>query len=197
MTMKLKKTLLIAIALTFSWSTAYAQNWQADQPHTEIRFEIKHILTTVSGYFRDYKAIVSFDPEHIENSAFNFKVNVKSIDTNNEKRDIHLNSPDFFDSEKYPEMTFVSKKISKLANGHYELEGILTIKDVSKPIKTEFQYFPPQPHPMIKGKVVSGYATQFTLNRLDYNVGDGKFSKMGVVGQDVTVTITMEALKDK
>lgn len=195
--MKLKKRLLIAIVLAFSWSTAYAQNWQADLPHTEIRFEIKHILTTVSGYFNDYKAVVSFDPEHLKNSAFDFTVNVKSIDTNNEKRDAHLNSPDFFDSDNYPEMRFVSKRISKLANGHYALEGLLTIKDVSKPIKTEFEYFPPHPHPMIKGKVVSGYATQFTLDRLDYNVGDGKFSKMGVVGQEVTVTITMEALKDK
>ena len=195
--MRIKKLLITAIIFAFAGSTAFAQDWQMDKDHTEIRFEIKHILTTVSGYFKDYKATVSFDPEQVENAAFNFTVQVKSVDTNNEKRDAHLNSPDFFNSEKYPEMTFVSKRISKLPNGHYALEGELTIKDVSKTIKTEFEYFPPKPHPLLEGKEVSGYATQFTLNRLDYNVGDGKFLKMGVVGQDVTVTITMEALKDK
>jgi len=195
--MKIKKLLITAIIFAFAGSTAFAQDWQVDKDHTEIRFEIKHILTTVSGYFNDYKAAVSFDPEQVENAAFNFTVQVKSVDTNNEKRDAHLNTPDFFNSEKYPEMTFVSKRISKLSNGHYALEGVLTIKDVSKTVKTEFEYFPPKPHPLLEGKEVSGYATQFTLNRLDYNVGDGKFLKMGVVGQDVTVTITMEALKDK
>lgn len=195
--MKLKTLLIAAIIVAFSGATAFAQVWQVDRDHTEIRFEINHVLTTVSGYFTDYKAAVSFDPEQIENASFNFTVPVKSVDTNNRKRDAHLNSPDFFNSEKYPEMTFVSKRISKLANGHYEIEGVLTIKDVSKTIKTEFQYFPPKPHPLIEGKVVSGYATQFSLNRLDYHVGDGKFLKMGALGQDVTVTITMEALKDK
>lgn len=192
-----KKILIPVIMVLFSWSASFAQTWQPDKDHTEIRFEIKHILTTVSGYFRDYDADISFDPEHPEKAKFNFTVKVKSVDTNIEKRDEHLATKDFFDAETYPEMTFVSQRITKLADGRYALEGMLTIKDVSKKIKTEFQYFAPKPHPFVKEKVVSGYITKFKLNRLDYHVGDGKFYKMGIVGQDVDVTITMEALGDK
>ena len=191
------RPLLIAVMiLIFSAAAAMAQTWQADKDHTEIRFEINHILTTVSGYFRDYDADISFDPKHPEDAKFNFTVKVKSVDTHIKKRDAHLGTEEFFDSDTYPEMTFVSKKISKIDQGRYALEGILTIKDVSKNIKTQFQYFEPKPHPFAKGKMVSGFATQFSLNRLDYHVGNGKYVKMGIVGQDVHVALTIEALAD-
>ncbi len=194
--MKPKQLLIAVLILLFSGTAAFAQTWEPDKDHTEIRFEIKHVLTTVSGYFRDYDADISFDPQHPENAQFNFTVKVKSVDTHIEKRDAHLATNEFFDAVTYPEMTFVSKRISKIANGRYALEGILTIKDVSKNIKTQFQYFEPRPHPFAKGKMVSGFATEFSLNRLDYHVGDGKYVKMGIVGENVHVTITIEALAD-
>lgn len=194
--MKPKQLLIAAMILFFSSTAAFAQTWEADKDHTEIRFEINHILTSVSGYFRDYDADISFNPQHPENAKFNFNVKVKGVDTHIEKRDAHLATKEFFDADTYPEMTFVSKRISKIAKGRYALEGILTIKDVSKNIKTQFQYFEPRPHPFAKEKLVSGFATEFSLNRLDYHVGDGKYVKMGVVGEDVHVTINIEALAD-
>lgn len=148
--MKPKQLLIAVLILLFSGTAAFAQTWEPDKDHTEIRFEIKHVLTTVSGYFRDYDADISFDPQHPENAQFNFTVKVKSVDTHIEKRDAHLATNEFFDAVTYPEMTFVSKRISKIANGRYALEGILTIKDVSKNIKTQFQYFEPRPHPFAK-----------------------------------------------
>ncbi|WP_035238974.1 YceI family protein [Desulfobacter vibrioformis] len=195
--MKPRQLLIAVLILLFSSTAALAQTWEADKDHTEIRFEINHILTTVSGYFRDYDADISFDPKHPEDAKFNFTVKVKSIDTHIEKRDAHLGTGEFFDSDTYPEMTFVSKKISKIAKGRYALEGVLTIKDVSKNIKTQFQYFGPKPHPFAKEKMVSGFTTEFSLNRLDYHVGNGKYVKMGIVGENVHITITIEALADK
>lgn len=192
--MKIKTVLITAFLLILSSTTGLASVWQVDKDHAEIRFEVTHILTTVSGHFNEFEGDMVFDPNQPENGKISFTVKVSSADTNNGKRDNHLRSKDFFHADKFPEMDFVSDRISKISNGRYLLEGMLTVKDVSKKIKTEFEYLAPKPHPFAKGKMVSGFVTDFTVNRLDYTVGNGKFLKMGVVGRDVHVTIAVEAL---
>ena len=188
---------LIIFILFFFSSQASASQWSIDADHSEIRFEIKHILTTVSGQFTQFKGDVIFDPENLDTGKFDFSVAVKSVDTNNGKRDNHLRSEDFFNSDKFPEMKFKSSKISYLKDNLYALEGMMTIKDVTKKINIEFEFFPPVLHPFDKKKKVGGFQTRFTIPRLEYNVGNGKFLKMGVVGSDVEVEITMEALTAK
>ena len=188
---------LSLFVLVFFSSQVSASQWSIDADHSEIRFEIKHILTTVSGQFAEFKGDIVFDPDKLDVGKFDFTVNVNSVDTNNGKRDNHLRSKDFFYSDKFPEMKFKSSKISHLKGNRYALEGMMTIKDVTKKINIEFQFFQPQPHPFDKKKNVSGFQTNFIIPRLDYNVGNGKFLKMGVVGSDVEVELTMEALTAK
>lgn len=195
--MKVKTVLITSALLVLFYATAWASVWQVDKDHAEVRFEVTHILTTVSGHFNKFEGDMDFDPNRPENGKISFTVSVSSVDTNNGKRDNHLKSKDFFHADNFPEMTFVSDRISKTAGSRYLLEGKLTIRGVTKKIKTEFEYLAPKPHPFAKGKVVSGFITAFTLNRLDYNVGNGKFLKMGVVGRDVHVTIAVEALTEE
>jgi polyisoprenoid-binding protein YceI len=124
-------------------------------------------------------------------------VNVKSVDTNNGKRDNHLRSKDFFNSNKFPVMTFKSTKITHKNDNIYELKGVMTIKNVTKEMNLLFHFFEPKQHPADKKKLVSGFKTDFTFSRFDFKVGNGKFLKMGVVGEDVHVEIVFEALRKK
>lgn len=188
---------LIVFSLFFFSSYASAFQWTIDADHSEIRFKINHILTTVSGQFTEFNADVLFNPETPEAGKFDFTVTVKSVDTNNGKRDNHLRSKDFFNADKFSEMRFKSSKIHHLKDNRYALEGLMTIKDVSQKIQIEFEFFQPQPHPFDKKKNVAGFQANFTIPRLTYHVGNGKFLKMGVVGRDVEVEIAMEALTEK
>lgn len=195
--MKLSSRILFGFALVFCFSSAWASPWQMDKDHTEIRFRVSHILTSVSGYFTDFNSDIMFDPKNPGSGKFDFTVKVKSINTNNGKRDTHLRSKDFFDSDAYPEMRFKTSRIAHIKDNLYTLEGMITIKDVTKKLTTQFLFIKPQLHPFVKNKYVGGFVTQFTIPRLDYHVGSGKFLKMGVVGSTVDVEIAMEALTEK
>jgi polyisoprenoid-binding protein YceI len=185
---------LIIFIMFFYSSIAMANQWNVDHDHSEIRFKVKHIHATVSGQFTAFKGEIFFDPANLDKAKFDFTVKVKTINTNNGKRDNHLRSKDFFNVEKFPVMNFESSKITRIKDNLYSLEGMMTIKDVTKRMKLEFQYFEPQQHPFDKKKLVAGFKTLFVIPRLDFHVGDGKFLKMGVVGKDVDVEISMEAL---
>ena len=174
-----------------------AQEWELDPVHTNFYFEVKHTYAAVRGQFTDFTGDVYFDPDNPAKSKFDFMINVNSVDTKVGKRDTHLRSPDFFDAGKYPLMTFKSSGVSHAGENKYIVEGILTIKDVSKKLALEFVYHGQKDNPLKSGELVAGLDARLTLDRLEYNVGDGKFYKMGVVGKDVDILITLEMLRDK
>lgn len=194
----MKKILLITCFVLILWPLQLmAYEWEIDAAHSEIRFEIKHIYSSVSGRFSDFSGNVFFNPAQLDKSKFDFTVKVDSIDTHIDKRDNHLRSPDFFDAGKYPLMSFKTTRVTHKSGNRYDLEGILTIKDVSKDIVVEFIYWGQKPNPFKKEMLVSGFDCRFSIDRLDYHVGNGKFFKMGVVGKDVSITITLEATRKK
>lgn len=194
----MRKILLIVLFLLLLGQTqAMAKEWKADPIHTGILFEIKHIYSTVRGHFSDFEADVIFDPEDLEKSRFDFVVKVDSINTNNGKRDNHLRSNDFFAARKYPVMTFKSSRVSHVDGNRYLLDGKLTIKDVTRDISVEFVYWGQKENPLKKNQMVAGFDTSLKINRLEYHVGDGKFYKMGVVGREVDILITLELIRDK
>ena len=176
---------------------AVAQEWKLDPVHTNFYFEVKHTYAAVRGQFTDFTVDVYFDPDNLAKSKFDFVIKVNSVDTKVGKRDIHLRSPDFFDAGKYPLMTFKSAKVSYAGDNKYIAEGTLTIKDVSRNSALEFVYHGQKENPLKPGEIVTGFDSRLTLDRLEYNVGDGKFYKMGVVGKDVDILITLELLRDK
>jgi polyisoprenoid-binding protein YceI len=94
-------------------------------------------------------------------------------------------------------MTFKSSRITREGENRFRVDGLLTIKDVTKEMPLVFTYHGQQDNPLVAGKIVAGLDAAFTLDRLAFHVGDGKFYKMGVVGKDVEVLITVEMLRDK
>lgn len=196
---KMKKLSVFLLLCGIFWhaSSVNAYQWNVDRDHTEIGFKVKHILTDVSGQFSDFEGTVFFNPDTPDTAEFKFTVKVDSVDTNNGKRDTHLRSKDFFDADQFPVMTFESTKIFHIQDNRYALEGNMTIKDVTRKMNLEFSFFEPVEHPFDKKKVVAGFKTGFVIPRIDFHVGDGKFLNMGVVGKDVVVDISMEALREK
>ena len=174
---------------------AGAQEWQLDPVHTNFYFEVKHTYAPVRGQFTDFTGDVNFDPYNLAKSKFDFVIKVKSVDTKVGKRDTHLRSPDFFDAGKYPLMIFKSAKVSYAGANKSIAAGTLTIKDVSRDSALEFVYHGQKENPLKPGEIVTGFDSRLTLDRLEYNVGDGKFYKMGVVGKDVDILITLEMLR--
>ena len=170
--------------------------WDVDASHSAISFEINHIFTPVPGRFDDFTGTVNFDPANLEESAVDFVIQVASINTQNEKRDGHLQSADFFDAEKYPTIEFKSKKFMKEGD-NYAILGDLTMRDVTKEVTLPFELLGVQDHPFKEGSVVAGLRASTTLNRNDWGVGTGSWAATAVVDDEVKVNITLEVSKKK
>ncbi len=176
---------------------AAARSWEMDKAHSNIYFSIDHIFSKVHGLFNEFTAEVNFDPANLAESKFAFAIKTDSVNTNIAKRDKHLQSADFFDAAKYPEMTFVSETITDAGNGLYQVAGKLTIKGESYDLTLPLKLAGIKDHPAAKGKEVIGFNGSVILDRLAHKVGTGKFYDMGVVGKDVDVLVTLELLADK
>lgn len=176
---------------------AAAPQWTLDPAHSQIYFDVKHIYSTVRGGFEDFTATVHFSPDDLAGSRFDFAVAVKSVNTGNTKRDGHLNSGDFFDSGKYPTMTFSSSAVKHVRDDQYVVEGTMTVKDVSQKVSVPFTLLGVTTSPFDKNTEVAGFEARMTIDRLAYHVGGGKFYKLGVVGKTVDVLITLEVTRKK
>jgi polyisoprenoid-binding protein YceI len=194
----MKRILLTLLFLFSVWPVqAMSHEWKLDPVHTNFYFDVQHTYATVRGQFADFTGNVYFEPDNPDKSRFDFVIKADSIDTRVGKRDTHLRSPDFFDAGKYPLITFKSAKVTRTGENGYTVEGTLTIKDISKKLALEFIYHGQKENPLKPGEIVAGLDSRLVIDRLEYHVGDGKFYKMGVVGKDVAILITLELLRDK
>ena len=194
----MKKILLTLLVAFLIWPLQASSNeWKLDPVHTNFYFDVDHIYSTVRGQFGEFDGNVYFDPAKPDKSKFVFEIKTGSVDTKIGKRDTHLRSPDFFDTGKFPIMKFTSSKVTPAGENRYAVEGTLTIKDVTKNLNLEFIYHGQKENPLKPGQMVAGFDSRLTINRLEYHVGDGKFAKMGAVGEDVAILITLELLRDK
>ncbi len=198
--MKNKITMAIAVAffvIVGLNGSVTAKEWKVDPAHSSIYFRIDHIYSKVNGHFPEFVGKIKFDPDNLKESQLAFTVNVKSINTNNGKRDGHLQSGDFFDAKKFPEMTFQSQSITHKEGNQYSVAGVMKVKDVSKNVELPFTYFGTKPNPFNPKQEVAGFEAHLTIDRMTYGVGNGKFLDMGVVGKDADVLISLEATRDK
>ena len=189
----LRTTQVILVALLFSFTTlkVAAPAWKIDTSHSKIGFEVNHFFTPVEGFFNDYKGELNFDEADLDGSSVNFTVQVASVKTDSEKRDNHLQSGDFFNAEKYPEMKFVSTDITKSDDG-FIAKGKLTIRDVTKLVEVPFKVLGTGPHPMKKGVELISIKGGLKINRNDYGVGTGSWAATAVVGEEVTIKVIIE-----
>lgn len=191
-------TIVFSLFLCAGLARAEALEWKIDKAHSNIYFDVRHTFVTVRGLFEDFSGTMVFDPEDKDASRVAFEVNVDSIDTNIEKRDAHLRSADFFEVSQFPHMRFESTRIEDApGEDQYTLKGRLTIKGVTRSVAVPFTYLGMRDNPLEKGQQVAGFEGEFTINRLDYKVGSGKFAKMGVVGETVHILVALEVLRGK
>jgi polyisoprenoid-binding protein YceI len=144
--------------------------WKIDPSHSEIQFKVKHLMiTTVTGHFREFDATVEADDPDFSDAVIYFEAKTASISTNDEKRDAHLKSGDFFESEKYPVMKFQSTTIEKADDpSTYKVTGNLTIKDISKPVTLVVEYGGMQRDPY--GSDKAGFSLNGKINRKDWDL---------------------------
>ncbi len=188
------KGFFLSALLTCSVNAAPLK-WEIDTAHSGIYFDIRHIFSTVRGQFEHFSGKIMIDEKNASASTVYFEVTVDSVNTNIEQRDAHLKSTDFFEVEKFPVMKFESTSVKHVEDRDYLLEGNLTIKGITHEMTLPFKYLGKTENPMKPGAFVSGFECKFTINRLDYNVGDGSFHKKGLIGKDVDITITLELAK--
>lgn len=115
--------------------------WTIDPTHSEIGFKVKHMMfTNVSGKFQNYSAVVESEGDSFENTKIDFVAETASITTGNADRDAHLTSADFFDAANYPELKFVSKSFAANGSDSFILNGDLTIRGITKPVKLDVEF---------------------------------------------------------
>jgi polyisoprenoid-binding protein YceI len=166
-----------------------------DTDHTSIGFAIKHmVISTVRGRYNSFSGSIVLDEKAPVNSSVKVVIKAASIDTGILKRDEHLRSADFFDVMKYPDITFVSKKIEKRGSS-YEMTGTLTMKGVSKDVSFPFSLSGPMKDPWGNSRV--GAEATLVINRLDYGVAWNKAIEGGglMVGNDVKIELSVEGVK--
>lgn len=192
----MKKILPLALAIgAFSAISANAAEWTVDKVHSKIGFAVKHLtISTVRGEFKSYDATIHFDPQQPEKLSFEATIDVNSISTLNERRDGHLKSPDFFDAENFPTMTFKSKKVQKIADGQFKITGDLTIRGTTREVVLDVEGFG-QVVEMVGVKKTAAVATA-TINRQDYGLKWNQAIETGGLIVDDTVKIVIEVELD-
>lgn len=140
-----------------------------DTSHSEIGFSVRHMMfAKVRGQFKAWTAKLAFDPADPNKSSVTVEIDTASIDTREEKRDAHLRSGDFFESEKFPKMTFASKRVEKTGAGRYAIRGDLTIRDVTKEIVVDVEQTGTGKDPW--GNARLGFAGKVSINRTDWGL---------------------------
>jgi polyisoprenoid-binding protein YceI len=192
------KTLKLLFALLFiSISITFAQTtWDFDKSHSKIGFSVTHLLITeVEGQFKDFEGKIVSTSDDFENATIEFSADIASIDTDNDKRDNHLKSDDFFNAEKFPKMIFKSKSFTKVDGKNFKLVGDLTIRDVTKEVELDVKYNGTVIDPW--GNTKAGFSLEGVINRFDFNLKWNSAIESGglVVSEDVTILAKLQLVK--
>ncbi|MDD5088449.1 MAG: YceI family protein [bacterium] len=189
---------ILSTALAFGLLAAFsaeAAEWTVDKVHSKIGFAVKHLtISTVRGEFTSYDAAIHFDPQKPEQLSFEATIDVNSISTENDRRDTHLKSPDFFDAEHFPTMTFKSKTAQKIADGQFKVTGDLTIRGTTREVVLDVEGLH-QVVELVGIKKTAATATA-TINRQDFGLTWSQAIETGGLIVDDMVKIIIEVELD-
>jgi polyisoprenoid-binding protein YceI len=188
--------LAAVFALTSSLS-AHADDYTLDSAHSKAGFSVKHMMvSTVRGQFSNVTGTIHFDPKDVSKTTIEASIDATTIDTQEPKRDTHLKSPDFFDVEKFPTITFKSTKASKGSKGSFKVQGDLTMHGVTKSVELVVEE-PTTPVKDLYGNLKVGTTATTKVNRKDFGLNWNKALEAGgvLVGEEVTITLDIEAQK--
>jgi polyisoprenoid-binding protein YceI len=191
MTFRSFRALPVLVGLALA-APAFAQDvYTIDAVHSQIGFRIRHLVAKTSGRFVKFTGAVKVDPKDIAKSSVEVSIDAASINTDNEARDKHLRSADFFDVEKFPTITFKSTAVKEVEKGKLQITGDLTMHGVTKSITFPITNAGTRPG-MKPGSVAAGFIDgAVKLNRNDFGIK----TYPGVLGDDVEITLDIEAGK--
>jgi polyisoprenoid-binding protein YceI len=165
-----------------------------DKSHSEVTFQVRHLVTKVRGRFTDFSGTVQFDDARPEQSSIDFSINAASIDTGAPDRDTHLRSDDFFAADKHATITFKSSKVVKKSAEQYDIEGTLTIRGIAKQLTLPITYLGTANDPWGNARV--GFEGDVTVNRKDFGLNWNAALEAGgfLVGDDVKISVSLQAI---
>ncbi|WP_247233477.1 YceI family protein [Telluribacter sp. SYSU D00476] len=175
---------------------AVKTTWAIDPTHSEIQFKVKHlVISTVTGSFKQFEGTVETEGEDFTTAQIQFSADVASIDTNQEQRDQHLRSADFFDAENHPKLTFVSTAVEKTGGDTYKITGDMTIKGVTKPVVLTAEYGGSMVD--FYGNNKAGFEINGKINRKDFGLTWHAVTEAGgvVVADEVKLVINVQVAK--
>ncbi|NCT94198.1 MAG: YceI family protein [Chitinophagaceae bacterium] len=170
--------------------------YKIDAAHSEITFKVKHLMiTNVTGSFTSFDATMEAAAADFSDAKISFEADVNSITTNNEQRDGHLKSDDFFAADKFPKLSFVSKSFAKASADQYKLTGDLTIRDVTKTVELLVEFGGTMTDPW--GQEKAGFEISGKINRKEFGLGWGAVTEAGgvVVSDEVKLHMAVQMVK--
>lgn len=176
--------------------TATKTVWNIDPTHSEIQFKVKHlVISTVTGHFRQFEGTLETEGDDFATASIHFEADTASVDTNQPQRDEHLRSAEFFDSEKYPKMTFQSTHVEKTSDETYTVTGDLTIKDVTKSVELKAEYGGSMTD--FYGNYKSGFEISGKINRKEFGLTWAAVTEAGgiVVGDEVKLALNVQVAR--
>jgi len=171
--------------------------WTVDASHSSVEFSVKHLMiSTVKGRFKVYSGKVEFDEGKAHESKIDVNIDVSSVDTQDERRDGHLKSPEFFNTEKYPTITFRSTKVEKISDEEYKATGELTILDVTKEVVLDVEYAGQAKSHF--GDNRAGFTAKTSINRKDFGLNWNVALEAGgvVVSDKVNISLDVELVEE-
>lgn len=193
----MKRAILTAALAAALALPAAADTFVVDRAHSGATFSIRHLMSRVSGRFTDFTGTIVGDPAKPAEAKVEFTIKAASIDTDQDGRDKHLRSADFFDAEKYPDITFVSTKIAPAGKDKYDVTGNLTMRGVTKQVTLPVTYLGSLVDPSKNEKF--GFEATTKLNRKDFGIIWNKALDAGgtVLSDEVDVTVNLQAARKK
>lgn len=194
----MKKIILIFALLTAQIGLFAQTKWNIDAVHSSVKFDVTHlVISEVEGSFKLFNGTITSAKPDFTDATIDFTVDVNSINTDNEMRDKHLKSDDFFNAEKFPKMTFKSASFKKVSGKKYLLTGNLTIRDVTKPVKVDVTFGGTAKDGY--GNLKAGFKATTKINRFDYNLKWNSLTEAGgaVVGSDINIILNLEFAQAK
>lgn len=173
-------------------------SYTVDNAHSDIGFSVRHmVFAKVRGHFTKWSARVSIDPNEPAKSALDVSIDAASIDTREPQRDAHLRSPDFLDVEKYPKITYKSRRIEKAGDRRYRVIGDLTIRDVTRETALDVEELGRGKDPWGKDRIL--FSAKETINRSDFGLKWNQALETGgvLVGEKVEFEIDVEVVEAK
>jgi polyisoprenoid-binding protein YceI len=170
--------------------------WALDPAHSELQFKIKHLMiSTVTGQFNQFEGSIETEGDDFTTAKVHLQAEVSSISTNNEQRDAHLRTGDFFDAQKYPVLVFEGVRMEKTGADEYRLHGTITMRGVSKKIilGAEFGGLTQDPW----GNTRTGFSVTGKINRQDFGISFGTVSETGglLLGDEVKIIANVQFVK--